>query len=202
MDGKYTLPQLPYAYDALEPHYDAETLEIHHSKHHQGYVNGLNSAIEELTEARRKGDFKLIKHLEREIAFHGGGHELHSIFWRNLSQDGGGRPGDELATAIDKEFGSYDLFDAQMRAATAAVEGSGWGALVVHPASARLAVLQIENHHNNIIPGWNPILVIDVWEHAYYLKYRNRRADFVGAVMDHLVDWSDVSGRYERFVTS
>jgi Fe-Mn family superoxide dismutase len=202
MHENYTLPKLPYDYDALEPHYDAETLEIHHSKHHQGYVNGLNSAIEALAEARRTGDFGSVKHLERELAFHGGGHALHSIFWRNLSPDGGGRPEGPLASAIDNEFGGYDGFDAQMRAATAAVEGSGWGALVVHPASARLAVLQIENHHKNLIPGWDPILVIDVWEHAYYLKYRNKRADFVGAVMDHLVDWTDVSGRYERLVTT
>ncbi len=202
MHEKFNLPQLPYDYDALEPHYDAETLEIHHSKHHQGYVNGLNSAIEALAETRRTGDFGSVKHLERELAFHGGGHTLHSIFWRNLSPEGGGRPGGPLASAIDNEFGGYDAFDAQMRAATAAVEGSGWGALVVHPASARLAVLQIENHHKNLIPGWDPILVIDVWEHAYYLKYRNRRADFVGAVMDHLIDWNDVSGRYERLVTT
>lgn len=197
------LPELPYEYDALEPHYDAETLELHYSKHHQGYVNGFNKARKDLAAARQQGDFSAIKHLEREVAFHGNGHALHSLFWRNLTPDGGGgQPEGSLAAALDNEFGSFAAFDRQLRAATAAVEGSGWGALAVQPASGDLTTLQIEKHQNQFLAGWEPILVIDVWEHAYYLKYQNRRDEFIDAVMDHLVDWKDVSQRYERLLAA
>jgi Fe-Mn family superoxide dismutase len=197
---EYRLPELPYPYDALEPHYDARTLELHYSKHHQGYVNGLNAALRGLAAARSGGDYGAIKHLEREVAFNGAGHALHSLFWTNLSPDGGGRPAGPLAAAIEHDFGGHDAFDAQLRAATAAVEGSGWGVLVVDRATARLAILQVEKHQNQLLPGWEPILAIDVWEHAYYLTYQNRRAEFIDAVMDHLVDWRDVGGRYERAI--
>jgi Fe-Mn family superoxide dismutase len=193
--GKYELPPLPYAYDALEPYYDAQTVELHHDKHHQGYVNGLNAALEKLAAARAGGDFALVKHLERETAFHGGGHLLHSIFWTNLAPRGGGRPEGALQAAIEKNFGGFVVFDKQLRAATNAVEGSGWGALVTD-RSGTLAVVQIEKHQNQLLPGWVPILVIDVWEHAYYLKYQNRRAEFVTVVMDHLVNWPDVAERF------
>ena len=195
---KYTLPELPYGYDALEPHSDGRTLELHHSKHHQGYVNGLNGALEKLAAARASGDHGQIKHLCREVAFHGSGHFLHSIFWTNLRSGGGGRPEGPLASAIDNEFGSFDAFDRQLRAATGAVEGSGWGALLVEPGSGHMVVAGIEKHQNQLLPGWAPILVIDVWEHAYYLKYQNRRAAFVDAVMDHLVSWEDVGRRYQK----
>jgi Fe-Mn family superoxide dismutase len=194
----HTLPELPYSFDALEPYYDARTLELHYSKHHQGYVTGLNAALTKLTSAQETGDYGLIKHLEREIAFHGGGHTLHSIFWTNLKPGGGGRPNGALAEAIDRSFGSFDRFDALIRSATVAVEGSGWGALIADTDTCGLAVIQIEKHQNQVLAGWVPILVIDVWEHAYYLKYQNRRAEFVDAVMDHLVDWDDVAGRYQR----
>jgi Fe-Mn family superoxide dismutase len=196
----HTLPPLPYAYDGLEPHYDAATLELHHSKHHKSYVDGLNNALEGLAAARESGDFARLKHLERELAFHAGGHALHSLFWSNLMPGGGGRPDDSLAAAITTSFGSVEAFDAQMRAAAAGVEGSGWAVLAVDPATAELAIYQIEKHQNQFVPGWEPILVIDVWEHAYYLKYRNRRAEFVAAVMDHLVNWSDVLRRYEKAI--
>ena len=192
----HTLPDLPYAYDALEPYYDARTLELHHSKHHQGYVAGLNSALDKLAAARAAGDFGAVKHLSREVAFHGGGHLLHSIFWTNLSPTGDGAPGGELAAAIDRSFGGFAAFDAQMRAATNAVEGSGWGVLAVDPGSCGLAILQVEKHQNQLVAGWAPILVIDVWEHAYYLKYQNRRPEFVSAVMEHLVNWDDVAARF------
>jgi len=200
--SNYKLPPLQYEYDALEPYYDAVTLELHHSKHHQGYVDGLNSALDGLANARREGDWSRIKLLERELAFHGGGHTLHSLFWRNLTPEGGGRPEGALAAAIENDFGSFDAFSNQFRAATAAVEGSGWGVFAVDPATAKLLILQIEKHQNHWLPGFEPILVVDVWEHAYYLKYRNRRAEFIEAVMDHLVNWKDVGDRYERLIAT
>ncbi len=199
---KHELPPLRYAYDALEPYYDAQTLELHHSKHHQGYVNGLNAAMEKLMAASRAGDWGQIKAIEREIAFHGAGHALHSIFWTNLKPGGGGRPSGELAAAIDKYFGSFEVFDGQMQAATNAVEGSGWGVLAADPVSCGLAILQVEKHQNQLLPGWAPIFVIDVWEHAYYLKYQNRRVEFTKAVMEHLVNWDDVAARYATAVAT
>ncbi len=194
---KAELPPLPYAPDALEPYYDARTVELHHGKHHLAYVNGLNAALDKLAAARAASDFALVKHLEREIAFHGGGHLLHSIFWTNLSPKGGGQPEGALAEAIARDFGSFPAFDAHLRAATNAVEGSGWGVLALDPASGRLAVLQVEKHQNLLLPGWVPLLAVDVWEHAYYLKYQNRRAEWVDAVMQHLVNWADVARRFQ-----
>ena len=193
---QHALPSLPYAYDALEPYYDAQTLELHHSKHHQGYVNGLNGALGKLQAARQANDFAAIKQIDREIAFHGGGHTLHSIFWTNLKPGGGGHPSGELAQAIDRYFGGFSIFDQEMRAATNAVEGSGWGVLAVDPVSCGLTIMQIEKHQNQHLTGWVPILVIDVWEHAYYLKYQNRRAEFTAAVLDHLVNWDNVAKRF------
>ena len=195
---KAELPQLPYPLDALEPHYDARTLELHHGKHHLAYVNSLNAALDKLAAARAAGDFALVKHFEREVAFHGGGHILHSVFWTNLSPDGGGAPAGELADALVRDFGSLTAFDAQMRAASNAVEGSGWGVLAAETGSGRLTILQVEKHQNLLLPGWVPVLVIDVWEHAYYLKYQNRRAEWVDAVIQHLVNWPDVAGRWAR----
>ena len=197
---KAELPLLPYPADALEPFYDARTVELHHGKHHLAYVNGLNAALEKLATARTAGDFSLVKHLEREVAFHGGGHILHSIFWTNLAPNGGGLPEDTLADAIVREFGSFASFDAQMRAATNAVEGSGWGVFALDPTADQLAVLQVEKHQNLLLPGWVPLLVVDVWEHAYYLKYQNRRAEWVDVVMQHLVNWADVARRYQAAV--
>jgi Fe-Mn family superoxide dismutase len=191
---RYELPPLPYPSNALEPYYDRTTVELHHGKHHAGYVAGLNAALEKLAAAREAGDHGLVKHLSREVAFHGGGHLLHSIFWTNLTPGGGGAPGGALAAALERSFGSFKAFDAQFRAAAAAVEGSGWAALVADP-SGELAITMVEKHQNQLLPGWTPVLVLDVWEHAYYLKYQNRRADFVAAVMEHLVHWADVERR-------
>lgn len=196
---RHELPPLPYAADALEPHYDAATVALHHGKHHAAYVAGLNAALEKLETARSANDFTAVKHLSREVAFHGGGHLLHSIFWTNLTPGGGGRPEGALAAAIDAAFGSFAGCDAQLRAATNAVEGSGWGVLAAAP-TGELAILQVEKHQNQVLPGWMPILVIDVWEHAYYLKYQNRRADFVAAVLDHLANWRDVEARFQSVV--
>lgn len=192
---KAALPPLPYPADALEPFYDAKTVELHHGKHHLAYVNGLNAALDKLEAARAAADFALVKHWSREVAFHGGGHILHSLFWANLKPGGGGEPHGVLADAIGEQFGSFAVFDKQLRAATNAVEGSGWGALAKGPGG-ELAILQIEKHQNQLLPGWHPILVIDVWEHAYYLRYQNRRTEFVDAVVSHLVNWREVERRF------
>ncbi|MFC1477708.1 superoxide dismutase [candidate division KSB1 bacterium] len=191
----HTLPDLPYPYDAFTNVIDEETMHLHHDKHHAGYVTGLNAAEAGLAEARKNGDFKAVKHLSRELAFHGSGHILHTIFWENLSPDGGGTPEGELAGAIDREFGSFDLFKAQLTAATNAVEGSGWGVLGYNSFFGNLVILQAEKHQDLTQWGTIPLLVIDVWEHAYYLKYQNRRPEFVNALFD-IINWNDVAGRF------
>lgn len=192
----YTLPELPYDYSALEPHYRADNLEVHHSKHHAAYVAGANSTLERLGEARQAENYTGLVGLEKTLAFNVSGHVLHSMFWQNLSPDGGGRPQGELAAAIDEHFGSFEAFRAQLTQASVGVQGSGWGALVYEPLGGRLLVEQIYDHHGNLANGAVPLLVIDVWEHAYYLQYRNLRADFVGAIWN-VVNWPDVARRLE-----
>ena len=194
---KHELPALPYDYNALEPHYDEQTVRLHHDIHHQGYVNGLNTALDKLAEAREKGDFALIKHWEREVAFHGSGHYLHSIFWTNLSPNGGGLPNGTLAEQINKDFGSFEAFQKQLSAASVAVEGSGWGVLAWDPTSEQLLVLQAEKHQDLTVWGAVPLLVMDVWEHAYYLKYQNKRAAFIEALWN-IINWNDVNERFEK----
>jgi Fe-Mn family superoxide dismutase len=197
MSTKHELPPLPYAYDALEPHIDEQTMHLHHDKHHLGYVNGLNKAEDELAKARDEGNFSLIKHWEREAAFHGSGHFLHSIFWPNMApagNGGGGQPGGDLANQINQDFGSFDKFKAQFSAAANAVEGSGWALLVWEPEGRHLSVLTAEKHQNLTQWGVAPLLVLDVWEHAYYLKYQNQRAAYVEAFWN-VVNWSDVAER-------
>lgn len=192
----HELPPLPYPYDALEPHIDAQTMRLHHDIHHKAYVDGLNNAEAKLAEARQKGDFALVKHWSREAAFHGSGHFLHSIFWENMSPRGGGEPSGELAEAIKRDFGSFENFQNQFLAAANAVEGSGWGILALQPTS-HLVILQAEKHQNLTQWGVTPLLVVDVWEHAYYLKYQNRRAEYTKAFMN-VVNWEDVLKRYQR----
>lgn len=195
--GAHQLAPLPYDYNALEPVIDEQTLRLHHGKHHAAYVKGLNTAEIKLKEARAANDFALIKHWERELAFHGSGHILHAIFWENLSPKGGGKPDGKLAQDIDAEFGSFDAFKAQMIAATNAVEASGWGVFAYHVPFKKLVILQAEKHQDLTIWGAIPLLVIDVWEHAYYLKYQNRRSDFVTAIFD-IINWKDVGARFEQ----
>lgn len=191
------LPELPYAYDALEPYYDAETVRIHHDIHHKGYVDGLNNAQKKLKEAREAGDFGLIKHWERELAFHGSGHILHTIFWENMKPQGGGEPDGEVATLINEYFGSFDAFKKHFTSAAAAVEASGWCALVWNRELNRLEVVQVEKHQNLSLWSSIPILIIDVWEHAYYLKYQNKRADFINNWWN-LINWEDVNNRLSK----
>ncbi len=192
---EFTLPKLPYAYDALEPYYDKETLEIHHTKHHAGYVKGLNNAMAKLAESREIGDYSLIKHWEREQAFHGAGHLLHSLFWENMRPGSeGNKASGDLLTAIEKNFGSWDAFVAQFKAATAAVEGSGWGVLAKCPHGS-LHIMSVENHQKVFVPGFKPIMVCDVWEHAYYLKYQNKRGEWIDNFMK-LINWDKVAEKY------
>ncbi|MEW6238326.1 MAG: superoxide dismutase [Candidatus Omnitrophota bacterium] len=191
----HVLPPLPYEYNALEPHIDEQTMKLHHDIHHQAYVNGLNTAENKLEEARKNGDFAAVKHWSRELAFHGSGHFLHSIFWENMSPKGGGKPSGELAAAIDKSFGSYESFAAQFKAAANAVEGSGWGILAYQPQSDNLVILQAEKHQNLTQWGVVPLLVLDVWEHAYYLKYQNKRPAYTDAFFQ-VINWSDAAKRY------
>jgi len=193
--GKCALPELPYSYDGLEPAVSAELLRIHHDRHHAGYVAGLNSTLDRLAEARAAGDMSAIRSLSRDLAFHGSGHVLHSLYWRSMTPGGSSPPSGRLAAAVERDFGSYDAFRAQFTAAAGAVEGSGWALLAWEPMGGRLVVLQVENHQNLTIWGALPLLVCDVWEHAYYLQYQNRRADYVEAFR-RLVDWP---GAEERF---
>lgn len=197
--AKHVLPPLPYAYNALEPHMDEATVRIHHDKHHQGYVDGLNKAGEKLQEAREKGDYALIKHWERELAFHGSGHILHSLYWDNMKAGGGGEAVGPVAARITQDFGSYANFRAQFKAAAVTVEGSGWAVLAWNPQFARLEILMAEKHQNLTQWGVVPLLTVDVWEHAYYLKYQNRRAGFVEAWFN-LINWDDVDTRYQQAV--
>ncbi|ABO49773.1 Superoxide dismutase [Desulforamulus reducens MI-1] len=191
---KHELPKLPYDYNALEPHYDEQTVRLHHDAHHKAYVDGLNNAETKLAEAREKGDFALIKHWERELAFHGSGHILHTLFWENMSPEGGGPANGQIAEEINKFFGSFDNFKKQFSAAAVAVEGSGWTLLCYNPIFKKLEILTAEKHQNLTQWGVIPLLVMDLWEHAYYLKYQNKRAAWVEAWWN-LVNWEDVNKR-------
>lgn len=192
--GGHVLPPLPYAYNALEPYIDEQTMRLHHDKHHQSYVNGLNRAEKALAEARRTGDYALVKHWERELAFHGAGHYLHSLFWKTMAPRAGGRPTGELARLIDRDFGSFDLFQQQFSKAAQEVEGGGWAILVWAPRARRLEILTAEKHQNLSQQDIIPLLPLDVWEHSYYLKYNDRRADYIKNWWN-VVNWPMVSRR-------
>ena len=193
----YTLPDLPYDVSALEPHYSARTLELHHDKHHAAYVKGANTALEKLDQARESEDYGSINQLQKNLAFHLSGHVLHSMFWENLSPDGGGKPEDDLAAAIDDGFGTFNGFREQMTQAALNVQGSGWGALTWEPLGKRLIVEQVYDHQSNVGQGAPPLLVLDMWEHAYYLQFQNVKADWVEAFWQ-IVNWPDVAARFER----
>ena len=194
---QYELPELTYDYSALEPYLSAEILELHHGKHHQAYVDGANTTFQKLGEARSSGDFGTINQLEKNMAFHLSGHVLHSLFWTNMAPDAGGSPEGELGAAIVDNFGSYDAFRAQLTEAAMNVQGSGWGALSWEPMAGRLIVEQVYDHQGNVGQGGPPLLVLDMWEHAYYLQYKNVKKDWVDAYW-HLVNWPDVANRFDR----
>lgn len=193
----HILPSLPYDYDALEPHIDAQTMKLHHDIHHKGYVDGLNGAEAKLAAMRDSGDYAAVQAVQRAVAFHGSGHFNHVIFWENMGPKGGGTPGGDLSAQIDKDFGSFDKFRAHFSAASATVEGNGWGVLAWHPVAGHLVVLASMNHQNQGIHGAVPILMLDVWEHAYYLKYQNKRPAYVEAWWN-VVNWENVAQRFDQ----
>ncbi|WP_329139173.1 superoxide dismutase [Streptomyces sp. NBC_01476] len=195
--GTYALPDLPYDYSALAPAITGEILELHHAKHHAAYVKGANDSLEQIAEVRDKDAITPtgLVGLEKTFAFNLSGHVLHSIFWQNLSPDGGDRPDGTLATAIEEHLGGFEAFKKQLTVATSSVQGSGWGVLAWEPLGRRLIVEQVYDHHGNVGQGTTPLLVFDAWEHAYYLQYKNVRPDYVTKLWD-LVNWADVQARY------
>lgn len=193
----YELPELPYEYDALEPHIDEKIMRLHHDKHHQGYVNGANAALEKLEEMRSNGSYDGIKAVKRNLSFNLSGHINHSIFWPNMSPDGGGKPGGVLGDVIENDFGSFENFKDEFSATAGSVEGSGWGMLVYEPELDQLMIKQVENHNNRTIEGATPLLVLDVWEHAFYLQYENNKGDYIDSWWN-VINWDDVENRYQE----
>src|SRR6187549_2009380 len=193
--ANYSLPDLPYDYAALEPHISATIMQLHHDKHHQAYVTGANTALEQLAEARDSGSFANVNKLEKDLAFNLGGHTNHSIFWTNLSPDGGDKPTGDLASAIDDHFGSFDKFTAHFTAAALGVQGSGWAALTWDSIGQNLLINQFFDQQGNLPAGIVPLLMLDVWEHAYYLDYKNVRADYVKAFWS-IANWENVQKRF------
>jgi len=191
----YTLPDLPYDYSALQPAISGTIMELHHSKHHQTYVTGANTALEQLAEARSTGNLANVNKLEKDLAFNLGGHVNHSIFWTNLSPDGGDKPTGELASAIDDEFGSFDKFQAHFTATALGVQGSGWAVLAWDSIGQRPIIVQFFDQQGNLPAGIVPLLMLDVWEHAYYLDYKNVRADYVKAFWN-ITNWANVQQRF------
>ncbi|MEM9250816.1 MAG: superoxide dismutase [Planctomycetota bacterium] len=197
-DGtQYTLPPLPYDYDALEPHIDEQTMRLHHDIHHQGYVNGLNKTMAAVHAMTASGEIDATKlaALQRNLSFHGGGHVMHTVFWATMSPNGGGAPEFELAEAIDKQYGSFDKFKAYFKAAAAGVKGSGWAVLGFDPIGGNLITFSMNDQDMRTMAGFVPLLPIDVWEHAYYLKYQNRRAEYIDNWFE-VVNWPAVNSVY------
>lgn len=192
----YTLPDLPYDYAALEPHISAKIMELHHDKHHKAYVDGANTALEKLQAARDADDFGAINKLEKDLAFNLGGHTNHTVFWNNLSGDGGGEPEGELQAAIDEFFGSFAKFQAHFTANATGIQGSGWSVLAWDSVAARLNVFQLFDQQGNVPVGAHPILMLDMWEHAFYLDYLNVKADYVQAFWQ-IANWQDAQARFD-----
>jgi Fe-Mn family superoxide dismutase len=192
---KYKLPDLKYDYGALEPHISAEIMRLHHDKHHAAYVKGANDTLDKLAQARDKSEFATIALLERQLAFNVSGHVLHSIFWCNLSPGGGDRPTGALAQQLDRDLGGFDVFKKQLTQAAVTIMGSGWAVLEWDPIGRRLVTTQVHDHQSETTQAGLPLLVLDAWEHAYYLQYRNEKAKFFDAVWN-LWNWDDVAARF------
>lgn len=201
MTNTYALPDLAYDYSALQPSISAKLLELHHSKHHAAYVKGANQALDELAEARDANDYSTIGRLQKLLAFNLSGHVLHSLFWECMSPSGGDKPNGRLAQAIDEGFGSYERLQQQMNASIAQLQGSGWAALAWEPVAARLIVEQVYDHQSNVGQGTDLVLVIDGWEHAYYLDYLNEKAKWTDAFWQ-VVDWQSAGSRFDQLVAS
>ena len=203
--GKYTLPEMPYAYDALEPHLDAQTMEIHHSKHHQKYTDGMNGALEKLSPELQEKDIEEIlsninqvpDEVKGAINFNGGGYDNHKLFWNSMKQNGGGEPTGAIADAINDSFGSFAEFKELFSSKTAPIQGSGWGWLVYNPSSGKVEYKAMPNQTSPRTEGLVPLLGLDVWEHAYYLKYQNKRPDYIAAWWN-LINWDEVNDRLSK----
>jgi superoxide dismutase, Fe-Mn family len=191
----YTLPALGYDYDALEPHIDEATMRLHHDIHHNSYVVGLNTTLEKMAAARESGNFAGMDALSKDLAFHGSGHQLHSIFWTNMGPNAGGPATGDIAAQVDKDFGSFDAFKAHYIAAANQVKGSGWAILGWHAEFGKLMIIQAQLHNDMTVHGITPLLVCDVWEHAYYLKYQNKRPAYTEAFFN-VINWDDVNARF------
>lgn len=191
----YTLPDLDFDYGALEPHISGKIMELHHSKHHQAYVTGANNALEQMAAAREKNDFANIPKLQKDLAFNLGGHVNHSIFWKNLDPNGG-EPSGELSAALTEFFGSREAFQSHFNASAVSIQGSGWSYLAWEPVAKRLVVGQLYDQQGNAPLGVTPLLMLDMWEHAFYLDYLNVKADYVKAFWN-IVNWSDVNRRFD-----
>ena len=197
----YTLPDLPYDYSALEPHISGRIMELHHDKHHAAYVAGANSALEALAAAREEDNLGAINLWEKNLAFNLGGHTNHTIFWNNLSPNGGGEPEGELAEAINDSFGSFEKFRAHFTATALGIQGSGWAVLAYDSISGKLVIFQLFDQQANVPVGTVPLFMVDMWEHAFYLDYLNVKADYVKAIWN-IANWSDVAKRLDNAVAN
>ena len=194
--SKYTLPDLTYDYGSLEPNISGKIMELHHDKHHLAYVNGANTALDLLAEARDKNDLTWVNKLQKDLAFNLAGHVNHTVFWRNLSPEGGDKPVGELAAAIDEFVGSYDGFRAHFTASALGIQGSGWSILAWDVLGEKLIIEQLYDHQGNLAPASIPLLMLDMWEHAFYLDYQNVKGEYVKAFWN-IVSWPDVTARFE-----
>ena len=197
----YTLPDLPYDYGALEPHISGEIMQLHHDKHHNTYVTALNEVLEKLAAAREKGDFGAIVGMEKTLSFNLGGHLNHSVFWKNLSPDGGDKPDGELAAAINESFGSFDGFQAHFTSAATTIQGSGWAILAWDTLGQSLHIVQLYDQQANVPVCMVPIVMVDMWEHAFYLQYKNVKPDYVKAWWN-VVNWADAQARFDAARTN
>ncbi|MFD1507683.1 superoxide dismutase [Georgenia yuyongxinii] len=193
----YTLPDLPYDYAALEPHISGKIMELHHDKHHKAYVDGANAALDKLAAARESGDLAAVNLFEKNLAFNLGGHVNHTVFWNNLSPEGGGEPEGELAEAIKDGFGDFEKFKNHFTANATSIQGSGWSVLAYDSISKKLVIFQLFDQQGNVPVGTLPLLMLDMWEHAFYLDYLNVKADYVKAFWN-IVNWQDVTARLSR----
>ena len=194
--AKYTLPELTYDYGALEPFISGTIMTLHHDKHHAAYVNGANLALEAMEEARANNALGNINKLQKDLAFNLAGHVNHVVFWKNLSPDGGDKPTGELAAAIEEFFGSFDAFMAHFTASALGIQGSGWSILAWDVLGQKLIIEQLYDHQGNLAPASIPLLMLDMWEHAFYLDYQNVKADYVKAFWN-IANWADVQARFE-----
>ena len=190
----YTLPDLPYDYGALEPHISGQIMELHHDKHHAAYVTGANAALDKLASAREEQEYATLAKLQKDLAFNLSGHVLHSLFWENMSPDGGGEPTGDVATQLEHDFGGFEPFKRHMSEAAGSIQGSGWALAAWDPTSGRIIVEQVYDHQGNHGQGTTPLLAIDAWEHAFYLQYKNVKADFFTALWN-VFNWDDIARR-------